>query len=354
MNETVTMLRGALSAQEACRHVGVSRSAYYRSLRPPSPRTKRRERSPRRLPQAVREEIRSVLNSERFMDMPPRQVWATLLDEGVYLCHWRSMYRILAEYEETRERRRLRVRPRHRKPELLAKSANELWTWDITTLRGPSKGIYYKLYVILDVFSRYVVGWTLAPCESGALAKELIAQACERHQTHGKRLVIHSDRGAPMTSRTYVQLLADLSVTGSWSRPYRSNDNPYSEAHFRTAKHHHTYEPRFGSLEDARRWARRFFDWYNNVFYHTGIALMRPATLHYGKAEEVWQARKRVMEEAYARAPERFVGGMPSIPVPPEAAWINKPDDPEAAREIAAQRDRRINPNPKRRHRRSA
>lgn len=354
MNETVALLRSALSAEEACRRVGVSRSAYYRSLRSPSPRGQRR-RGSRRLPQALREEIRCVLNSERFMDMPPRQIWAALLDEGVYLCHWRTMYRILGEHEEVRERRRCRIRPRHRKPELLASSSNELWTWDITTLRGPAKGIYYKLYVILDVFSRYVVGWTLAPCESAALAKDLIAQAYERQGITDKRLVIHSDRGAPMTSRTYVQLLADLSVIGSWSRPYRSNDNPYSEAHFRTAKQHHTYEPRFGSLEDARRWARRFFDWYNNEFYHTGIALMHPATIHYGKAKQVWRARKRVLDEACAREPERFARGMPSVPAPPTAAWINKPDDPDAARKIVARRDERLNPNLKKRpHRRSA
>ena len=187
----------------------------------------------------------------------------------------------------------------------------------------------------------------LAPNESAALARDLIAETCERQGIIGKRLSIHSDRGPAMTSKTYVQLLADLSVDASWSRPYRSNDNPYSEAHFRTAKYHPTYEPCFGSLEDARRWARRFLDWYNNEFYHTGIALMHPATIHYGKAQEVWLARKRVMKEAYAREPDRFVGDIPRVPMPPKEVWINKPNDPEEARKIATQRNERKNPNTK-------
>ena len=347
MNEMATLLRSAMSVSEACSYAGVSRASWYRSRRAPSPRQKASRRSPRRLLEARRAEIRAVLNSERFMDMPPRQIWAALLDKGVYLCHWRTMYRILGEHKEIRERRLQRVHPRHEKPERLASAPNELWTWDITTLRGPAKGVYYKLYVILDVFSRYVVGWTIAPNESAALARDLVAQTCERQGILGKRLVVHSDRGAAMTARTYVQLLADLAVEGSWSRPYRSNDNPYSEACFRTAKYHHTYEPRFGSLEDARRWARRFFDWYNNEFYHTGIALMRPATLHYGKAQEVLRARERVMQAAYRREPERFVRGMPRLPVPPKEVWINKPENPEATRKIVARRKDRRNPNPK-------
>ena len=338
MKEMVTQLRPIVGTTAACRHVGLSRASYYRSRRPAPARPKRRRKSARRLSDAKRAEIRAVLNSERFMDMPPRQIWATLLDEGIYLCHWRTMYRILRENKEIRERRNQRTHPPYTKPELLACAPNELWTWDITTLRGPAKGVYFKLYVILDVFSRYVVGWTLASQESAALAKDLIATTCTRQHVRRDQLKMHSDRGPVMVSKTYVQLLADLGVEGSYTRPYRSNDNPYSEAHFRTAKYHRTYEPRFGSLEDARSWARQFFNWYNDEFYHSEIALMHPSTIHYGQTRKVWQARQRVMQQAYEREPERFIRGVPKVPLPRRAVWINRPDEAQAASMIEADR----------------
>ena len=338
MKEMVTLLRPIAGTKAACRHVGLSRASYYRSRRPAPERPKRRRKNVRRLSDAKRAEIRAMLNSDRFMDLPPRQIWATLLDEGTYLCHWRTMYRIMSENNEIRERRNQRVHPPYTKPELLACAPNELWTWDITTLRGPASGVYFKLYVILDVFSRYVVGWTLASQESAALAKDLIATTCTRQHVRQHQLIIHSDRGPVMVSKTYVQLLTDLGVEGSYTRPYRSNDNPYSEAHFRTAKYHRTYEPRFGSLEDARSWARQFFEWYNYAFYHSEIALMHPSTLHYGQARKVWQARQRVMKEAYDREPARFIRGVPRIPMPRRTAWINRPDDAQAASMIEADR----------------
>ena len=246
------------------------------------------------------------------------------------------MYRILYESKEIPQRINQRVHPPYTKPELLACGPNQLWTWDITTLRGPKKGMYYKLYVVLDVFSRYIVGWTIAPYESAALAKDLITDTCARQNIKPNQLVIHSDRGPVMAIKTYVQLLADLAVEGSYSRPYRSNDNPCSEAHFRTAKYHRTYEVRFGSLEDARNWAQHLFQWYNNEFYHTGIALMHPSTVHYGKMREVWQARQHVMQEAYAQEPKRFIRGAPKVA--PRKVWINQPDDPQAAEKLVGER----------------
>ena len=345
MREMVKALRPILGTVAACRHVGISRASYYRSQRAAQQQPKRRRQSRRRLPEARRAEIRAILNAKRFVDLPPRQIWATLLDEGTYLCHWRTMYRILSENKEIRERRNQRVHPPYTKPELLAQAPNELWTWDITTLRGPVKGLHFKLYVLLDVFSRYVVGWTLASFESAALAKDLVLATCARQNVRRDQLVLHSDRGPVMTSKTYVQLLAELGVEGSYSRPYRSNDNPYSEAHFRTAKYHRTYEVRFGSLEDARSWARQFFQWYNHEFYHTGIALMHPSTIHYGKTREVWQARQRIMQEAYAREPERFIRGVPKVPMPPRKVWINPPDDPQAAVKLVAKSNGRQSRN---------
>ena len=317
-------LAATIGVTLACVLVGISRATYYRSLRAPKP-SQRRRRNIRRLSKALRAEILAVLNSDRFMDQPPRQIWAALLDEGRYLCHWRTMYRILRENKQIQERRNQRTHPSYTKSELLASAPNQLWSWYITTLKGPSKGIYFKLYVILDVFSRYVVGWTIAPFESAAVAKDLITTTIARQNVREGQLTIHSDRGSVMVSKTYVQLLGDLGVVGSYNRPYRSNDNPYSESHFRTMKYHRTYLSRFGSLEDAQSWAREFFEWYNNEFYHSEIALMHPATVHYGKADQVWQDRQRVMDAAYARDPDQFSGGAPQVPKPRRRAWINKP-----------------------------
>lgn len=274
--DMVEDLKGAMGVSAACRQVGLSRTTYYRSIRQRShiPSQRRYTRSGRRLPDAVRKQIRDLLCSERFRDLPPRQIYATLLDENKYLCHWRTMYNILHEYDEVRERRNQRIHPPYEKPQLLATRPNQVWSWDITKLRGPQKWTSYSLFVLLDVFSRYVTGWMVTYGESASLANEFIAHTCERYGIEEQQLTIHSDRGPAMTSKSYAQLLADLKVERSYTRPYRSNDNPYSEAQFKTLKVQPTYPSRFGSLEDAKTWARQFFDWYNNVHYHSGLALV--------------------------------------------------------------------------------
>jgi putative transposase len=328
MIETATSLSSSLATEPACRHLGVPRSSYYRAKRPkpePGPAKQRRRDSARALSQAERSEVRLLLNSDRFCDASPRQVYATLLDEGRYVCHWRTMYRVLEEHDEVRERRNQLRHPSYAKPELLATAANQLWSWDITKLRGPEKWTYYYLYVLLDVFSRYVVGWMIARQESSILAKELIETSCQRQGIDQNQLVLHSDRGPSMISKTVAQLLVDLGVEKSHSRPHVSNDNPYSEAQFKTMKYRGDYPDRFGSIEDARSWAREFFPWYNEEHHHTALGLMPPAVVHYGKAERVRAQRRQVLSAAYAEHPERFVRGLPSVAEVPAAVWINAP-----------------------------
>jgi putative transposase len=269
--------------------------------------------------------VRQELNSERFQDCAPREVYATLLDEGRYLCSWRSMYRILDEHQEVRERRNQLPHPSYTKPELLATAPNQLWSWDITKLLGPSKWTYYYLYVILDVYSRYVVGWMIAERESAALAEALISQTCLRQGIQRGQLIIHADRGSAMTSKPVALLLADLGVTKTHSRPHISNDNPYSESQFKTMKYRPDYPSRFGSQQDARAWANSFFDWYNHKHHHTGLALLTPANVHFHRAQAVLQQRKAVLHAAYAKTPERFVKGPPAPMQEPQAVWINPP-----------------------------
>ncbi len=323
----VKLLAKDLGVAPACRVVGIPRSTYYPSIQAPGPRPpkQRRGRSLRRLPAAQQAEIRALLNSERFRDLPPRQIYATLLNEGPYVCYWRTMYNILHEYNEVRAGRNQRVHPPYTRPELVATAPNQVWSMDITTLRGPRKGTYYKCYVIVDIFSRYVVGWMVAPYETADLAADLVVTTCERQGVTADPPTVHTDRGAPMTARTYIQLLGQLGVTRSYARPYQSNDNPYSEALFRTAQYPHLYPRRFGSLEDAQQWARWFFAWYNEMFYHSDLGLMHPLTVHYGHTEAVRVARQQVMDAAYAQHPEHFLGGRPRIPMPLRAVWINKP-----------------------------
>lgn len=342
MIETTTGLASAIGTQSACRQLGVPRSSYYRCKRPRPHRQEQPKRLPKKsgraLSQAERAHVRDLLNSDRFCDASPRQVYARLLDEGRYRCHWRTMYRILAAHDEVRERRNQLRHPHYKKPELLARGPNALWSWDITKLRGPQKWSYYYLYVILDVYSRYVVGWMIAPAEQATLAKELIETTCERQGIARDRLTIHSDRGPSMTSKTVAGLLADLGVEKSHSRPYVSNDNPYSEAQFKTMKYRPDYPDRFGSIEDARAWARAFFRWYNEEHYHSGLGLLTPAVVHIGQAESVRLERQRVLSAAYAEHPERFVQGQPSLSEVPDAVWINAPksaQEPEKNEEHA-------------------
>jgi len=313
-----------IGKQAACTALGVPRSSLYRT-RKPRKEPSAPKVSPRALSPSEKEVVRQELNSERFQDCAPREVYATLMDEERYLCSWRSMYRILAEHQEVRERRNQLRHPSYTKPELLATAPNQLWSWDITKLLGPSKWTYYYLYVILDVFSRYVVGWMIAERESAALAEELIAQSCVRQGIQRGQLTIHADRGSAMTSKPVALLLADLGVTKTHSRPHVSNDNPYSEAQFKTLKYRPDYPARFGSQQDARAWASAFFDWYNRKHHHTGLALLTPADVHFHRTPAVLQKRQAVLQAAYERTPERFVKGAP-VPMPlPQAVWINPP-----------------------------
>lgn len=276
--------------------------------------------------------VLDVLHGERFVDASPAEVYATLLDEGRYLCSERTMYRLLAaEHGSVRERRAQRVHPAYQRPELLATKPNELWTWDITKLLGPAKWTYYYAYVILDVFSRYTVGWTVQHRESAGIAKALIEQATRQQQIAKGQLTVHADRGSSMTSKPVAFLLADLGVTKTHSRPYTSTDNPYSESQFKTMKYRPEFPTRFDSIEHGRAFCRGFFDWYNHQHRHSGIGYMTPAAVHTGNATRLHAERAAVLEAAYAARPERFVRKPPAPPELPTAAWINKPQPQEVA-----------------------
>jgi putative transposase len=331
--QTVEELTPIIGTRPACRALGASPATVYRRRNPPPPRPSRpRPAPPRALSEAERDAVLEVLHSERFVDSAPEQVYATLLDEGEYLASVRTMYRLLeAKHGGVRERRDQLTHPGYAKPELLAERPNELWSWDISKLKGPAKWTYFYLYVILDVFSRYAVGWTVQHRENGELAKALIEQATEQQQITPKVLTLHADRGGPQRGKPVAFLLADLGITKTHSRPYTSTDNPYSEAHFKTLKYRPEFPERFDDIEHARGFCRRFFHWYNHEHRHSGIGLMTPAAFHYGRAAELHTERARVLEAAYARNPERFVRKVPVPPALPTAAWINKPENKEVA-----------------------
>jgi len=313
-----------IGVQRACQVLDVPRSRVYRA-RQPQPAPQARPTPSHALSADERTQVRATLNSPRFMDKAPRQVYATLLDEGQYLCHWRTMYRVLAAHDEVRERRNLRQHPVYRKPELLATGPNQVWSWDITALRGPAKWIHYALYTVLDIFSRYVVGWMIAEVESSELARQLIAQTCARQAIQPDQLTLHADNGSPMKGKSLAQLLLDLGVTRSHSRPHTSDDNPFSEAQFKTMKYHPDYPDRFAGMETARQWARPFFNWYNHEHYHSGLNLLTPASVHYGQALAIQQQRQAVMLSAYVAHPARFAQGVPLVKGAPAAVYINPP-----------------------------
>ena len=323
--EALTQQMGVVSA---CQALGLPRSSFYRA-RETETRLKAAEtkaaQPARALGEAEKSTVRQLLNSERFQDLAPREVYATLLDEGQYLCHWRTMYRILEEHDEVRERRNQLRHPNHPKPELLATGPNQVWSWDITKLLGPVKWTYYYLYVVLDIFSRYVVGWMVADREAAALARELVGQTCLKQGIQAEQLTLHADRGSPMIARSLAMLLADLGVTKTHSRPHVSDDNPYSEAQFKTLKYRPDYPERFGCQIDARAWSRDFFDWYNHEHHHSALGLLTPADVHYGRAEEIIHQRQQVLQAAYQKNPERFVQGPPKPPELPTEVWINPP-----------------------------
>ena len=333
IEQTVAELAPLVGTRPACRALGAAPATIYRRRNPPAPRPRRPRPAPARtLSQAERSAILEVLHSERFVDTSPGEVYATLLDEGRYLASERTMYRLLAaQHGGVRERRNQLTHPAYARPELLATRPNELWSWDITKLLGPAKWTYFYLYVVMDVFSRYVVAWTVQHRETASVAEQLIAQAIEQQGVKPGQLTVHADRGSSMTSKPVAFLLADLGVVKTHSRPYTSTDNPYSEAQFRTIKYRPAFPDRFGSIQHARAFCRPFFSWYNEQHRHSGIGLMTPAAVHYGQAEEARAARARVLAAAYAARPERFINGAPQPATLPTAAWINKPATEEVA-----------------------
>lgn len=327
-------LSGSVGISPACRALGIARTGLYRWLQPQAAVPKvPRPKPPNALAPQERQAVLDTLRSERFMDKAPTEVYATLLDEASYLCSIRTMYRILDEEGEVRERRDQARHPDYKKPELLATGPNQVWSWDITKLRGPVKWSYFHLYVILDIFSRYVVGWMVSTHESAVLAERLIKESIRKQGIERNQLTLHADRGSSMKSKSVAQLLADMGVAKSHSRPHVSNDNPYSESQFKTMKYCPEFPDRFGSAEDARAFCRRFFPWYNDEHHHVGIGLLTPAMVHGGKAKAVIEKRHLVLEAAYREHPERFFNGPPKPQDLPMAAWINKPDQKS---EIAA------------------
>jgi len=319
----------ALSAQvgvvAACKALEVPRASFYRFLDPRVLPASQRPSPPRALCPQERQVVLDTLHSERFVDKAPLEVYATLLDEGVYFCSPRTMYRILDAAQEVRERRNQLRHPIYTKPELLAEAPNQVWSWDITKLLGPVKWTYFYLYVIIDIYSRFVVGWMVADRESSKLAECLIDESYQKHGIQKGQLILHADRGTSMKSKLVAQLLADMGVTKSHSRPHVSDDNPFSESQFKTLKYRPGFPDRFGSIQDAKAFCRDFFDWYNFDHRHSGIGLLTPASVHAGIAEVFVETRRQVLLAAYQAHPERFVKKIPLPPPVPTCAWINPP-----------------------------
>ena len=317
----------------ACAAIGWSRAHYYRLQKPPAaaspavlPASK-----PRQASALTPDEVAAVialLNSERFLDYAPREVWATLLDEGIYLCSWRTMYRLLTQNAPVQERRQIRRHPKYSRHELEATGPNQVWTWDITYLKGPIRGQFFYLYVAMDIFSRLVVGWLVANEESAELAKRLFEKSFKKHGVQPGKLTLHADRGAPMKNHTIEKLLKDMQVSISHSRPRVSNDNCYSEAGFKTMKYSVAFPGRFDSAVSVTEFCKGYFHWYNNQHHHSGIVYMTPAQVHYGEVEAVTAQRQDVMDEIFILHPERFRKGRPITPPLPEMVWINKPAQP--------------------------
>ena len=325
-----TQLASEVGTAPACAAIGVARATFYRH-RQVADRPcleKPRPTPPRALSTNERRMVLDTLHSERFVDQAPAEAYATLLDEGRYLCSIRTMYRLLHEAHEVRERRDQLRHPQYHKPELLASGPNQVWSWDITKLLGPAKWSYFYLYVIMDIFSRYVVGWTLAQRESGQLAQRLIRETCEKENIEEGQLTIHADRGTSMTSQTVAQLLAALGVVKSHSRPQVSNDNPFSESQFKTLKYRPEFPQRFASYDHGLTFCREFFPWYNQKHRHWGLGLLTPATVHCGRSAEALAARQKTLSAAYAATPERFVQREPRPLRLPDAVWINPPAAP--------------------------
>ena len=327
--DSVRILCQEIDIETCCYFLGISRSTYYswqikKDVREPRPR--KQYVASHVMSETEKASIISLMLSIEYMDKTPYEIFYGELDRGNYYCSIRTMYRLLAERELLVERRRGHRRVNYSKPELLATGPNQVWSWDITKLKGPQKWMFYYLYVILDIYSRYVVGWLIAHRESAQLAKELIEVTCDRQDIEADQLTIHSDRGTAMTSLSVAQLLDNLNVTKSLSRPSVSNDNPFSESHFKTLKYRPEFPERFGSIQDAHEICGRFFDWYNNEHYHSGLNYLTPHSVHYGDSEQCIRKRKQALSEAYMRFPQRFRKGIPKISGLPNEVWINKPE----------------------------
>ena len=327
----VSALAADVGSSAACQALQVPRASYYRVRRAAffPARNAPRPLPARALRPAERETVMAHLHGERFQDRSPAAVYATLLDAGEYHCSIRTMYRLLERKGESRERRDQLLHPPYQKPELLATAPNQLWSWDITKLLGPAKWTYFYLYVILDVFSRYVVGWMVAMRESAELAKRLIEESCAKQNIQPGQLTLHADRGSSMSSKPVAFLLADLGVTKTHSRPHVSDDNPYSESQFRTMKYRPEFPDRFGCIQDSRTFSQGFFRWYNEEHRHSGLALLTPAMVHYGQSALILEQRQTVLDAAYRAHPERFVRQAPRPSAVPTAVWINKPPNLE-------------------------
>jgi putative transposase len=326
--EAALTLSSDIGIKSACASLDVPRSEFYRTQArknaPPVAPIKRPS-PPRTLSSDERQAVLDILYSDRFADKAPQEIYATILDEGKYHCSISTMYRILDANQEVKERRNQLSHPVYQKPELLATGPNQVWSWDITKLLGPAKWTYFYLYVILDIFSRYVVGWMIAPRESAALAEKLIKETCSKQNIEKGQLTIHADRGSSMRSKPVALLMADLGVTKTHSRPYTSDDNPFSESQFKTLKYRPDFPDRFGCIEDSRVFCQVFFPWYNTEHHHSGIGLHTPESVHYKFAQDVQKARRVVLRTAYEAHPERFVKKVPVPPTLPDAVWINKP-----------------------------
>ncbi len=320
--------------KSACEALELPRATLYRHRKPrplPTPRPK----PGRALSDAEQQAVLETLNSEPFADLAPAQIYNQLLDAGQYLCSIRSMYRILDDHSQVRERRNVLRHPNYRRPELLATGPNQVWSWDITKLLGPVKWSYFHLYVLLDIYSRYVVGWLLADREKAGLAKRLITESCQKQGVEPGQLTIHADRGAAMTAKTTAQLLAELSIVESHSRPRVSNDNPFSESQFKTLKYRPEFPGRFGSMPHAQTVCRQLFTWYNTEHRHSGLNYLTPEVVHYGRAHDALEQRQQVLDRAHAANPERFVRAAPRVQQLPSAVWINPPEKGEESLIVA-------------------
>jgi putative transposase len=328
MNALVELEPGPGVTTAACAARGVERATFHRrrgAATRPAVEPRPRPKPARALASDERQAVIELLREPRHVDQAPAEIYASLLDQGLYRCSIRTMYRILHEHGEVKERRRQLRHPLYAKPELIADGPNQVWSWDITKLRGPAKWTCFYLYVIIDIFSRRVVGWCVADTESAALFKPLLEDAAEKHDIPPGQLTLHADRGPAMTAKATALLLAELGVSKSHSRPYTSNDNPFSESHFKTLKYQPQFPKRFGSIQDAKAFCRAFFEWYNQDHRHLGIGLMTPDQVHFGQADAVYAARQQTLDRACRLNPERFVNKAPQPPRKPTAVWINPP-----------------------------